>query len=369
MKNQRFVGAIVASFAIIIFFQNCSSQQFDTLSSSDISGAIDVASSSSGQSLVGGSTNGSQNSGPINSDTGSAIGGVNNSGETSTGTSSPSGSGGTGEQAVASPTVGGCKAHYDHMGWTGSADQVLDVELSPFDSYDNSGATEIYAHGGFGVWFTGKARAGATYKESYTKTLDAATSGLVVRFVDINTGKSVQATAADYGTSTVSATNNKKLANFNSLPKQTSSGISLKREFFDKYRTQLGYVTVEFICEGKVVAKGLQDFQSLAFQLSKKMIRTSTGGYVQAPEFNDSGYVKLSCPSEAVAGSTVSCGVVGSFAVSGFYEFNFVRDGRFDNMETIQYPNAPAGVHYVQAKIQYKNGVSDRSQVRTIRVK
>lgn len=386
MKKSALVGLGLLSFSTIIVFQNCANPQFED---SDFASSLSSGGrAGSSYDSRGGSTGSGGGVVNIPSQGNSYTGGTNwtyppgsNSGGTTSPGSVSSGSSGVvttpsagGSGVVSSPTGSSgaaasvdCLKSFNHMAWHGDLNQAFNVELSGFDSMDTSGAQEIFSHGGFGIRFESKPRPGVPSNELYSVRGPVASSGLSFRLVDIHTKKVVEVVASDYGTSSVNAIYRHLDATFYSSPKGTSVGVALKRDFYDRYKSVLGYVQVEMYCSGKLIARGIQDFKSLDVPMTKKLVKVSDRGYDSAVP--GTGFVKLNCPLEVAAGSKISCTSSGVYISSRSYEVNYVKQSKFDNLAEISYANAPAGVHYIQTKVKYKSGIEDRSQLRTIRVK
>lgn len=367
-KSLKWLARGGAFASLLLLFQNCGNQQFDSSDQSELSSLIGAQGDSSSTS-EGGSSSSSSSSGS---------GGISNSPPSFTTNNQFPSNNTTSNTTTTQPNTqpaptssGGCAQHYQYMGWNGDPNQVITIEFNPFDSYDTSGAKEIYTYGGFQIWLTSTPKAGVKSSEAYYQTLPAATSGLKIRLTDLQTKKSVELTSADFGASSTTTANVSGFSNarFNSSSRQTSSGVSVKRDFFEKHKASLGYTQVDLICEGKLIATGVQDFQSLTVPLSKKMTKTASGGYTYTGDFAEVGSARLTCPSEAAAGSTVSCSVAGTYIVSESYEINYKKDSKYDDLAQINIPNLPKGIHLVQAKVIYKNGMEDRSLMRTIRIK
>ncbi len=336
MKRKTIqVAAVVASFPLILLFQNCSGQfqyqNHGTLTSASTSNATPTSTPAPNTTLP---------LSPVDESAGSAT-----------------------------PSGQVCVDTLNYMGWSGDPEQVINVDLSPFDAFDSS-SSEVFAYGGFNVSLMGPMRPGAsTFTEAYYLSVSPAMAGVTIKFRDAVSGNAIAVQESDYGTSTVPTPaqfSSGNLVQFSSTA-ITRFHVPIKRDFFERNRSQLGYVFVELYCQDKLIAKGYQDFQSLAVPLTKKLVPTITGGYtVKDPEV---GYAYVECPPTGTLGSKVICNSSMPFGVGHYYLLNGVRDSNFENQNVFEVANLTAGTHYMQMIGRYANGVEDRSPVRTVRVK
>ncbi len=364
MNRRAAVAAVVAaSISLVLLFQNCGGQ-FQGQGALSASSTLDSNSvdSSSGDSSSTGTGGVSVPPAPTTTT-------MPYYAPTTT-TTVPANSGGGSSGGGTAARGQACVDHFNYMGWNGDPQQLIDVDMNPVDSFDSSGAAEVYSYGGFGFMFTGPKRPGATSTESYYYKMSPIMAGITIKLRDAASGNAIALQDSDFGTSTTPTPVSFADGNFmgfNSDRGATRFSAKVKREFFERNRSQLGYIFIELYCQDKLISKGYQDFQALAVDMTRKMVKTSTGGYTGKDP--DLGFTRLTCPLEAVAGSTISCNSFVLNLQSNYYLHNSVRDSAFDNRQVIEVPSATAGTHYLQAISKYKNGIEDRSTVRTVRVK
>jgi hypothetical protein len=241
----------------------------------------------------------------------------------------------------------------------------LMVELNPIDNIGMSG-NEPYAYMGFGIAFRGKKPVG---EETYLRRFKFDTSGFVIKLkaLDSNT---IITMANSYFTTIPSLPSEKtnSIVYSNSNPNSPNKDIrfQVSNKFYFDNKDRLNAMRVELYCHENLVASGIQDFKRLEFPLNKKMLKTKNG-YT----FKDSviGFINMSCPTEAVAGSSLRCTAGGVGLENIYWLVNGVRASEFDKNKMAQFTNVPAGVHTVQAIAVLSNGKEMRSLMYTIQIK
>ena len=258
-----------------------------------------------------------------------------------------------------------CDDHMNALGQS-SFSGPIQVDLNPIDNIGLGGeGNERFAYMGFGISFNAKTPVG---EPLYFKKLHTEATGFVVKFRDVLSNTVVTVPNSAYTTiPLLPLETNSGYAVSNSNPLKPSKRLDFQvaSSFYFANRSVLNNVKVELYCFEKLVASGLQDFKSLEYPLNKTYKLAPSGtGYVSSDAVN--GFIHLGCPTEVAAGTTLLCTAGGLGLENVFWVINGSRFTIFDRSKTMSFPNAPAGVHSVQAIAVLSNGKEMRSLIRTV---
>lgn len=276
-----------------------------------------------------------------------------------------------------------CAQDLEKLGWNDLATREnVQVHLYATDNEAISKDPveyEVIAHDGIDVRFENPYRIGS--QEFGRASANLLAEGYEVKIVDNASGMMASATSAELDYHYQGQDPNRAVNTFisgaksavNEYGRTTNNSIRhlFNKAFYDRIKS-FGKSTVSLYCNNKLVAKGEQDVNSLAYTMSRKMVKktTSQGSYYSTPTTD--GFSILECPYEMNAGDAATCTLLGNNVANGYWLVDGVKGTQYTTSVysyKLNLNSLSRGQHKIQFILNYKNGVQDVSQIFLVKIK